>query len=168
MPDPRHSKTYLRTKIQTASKEELVLMLYDGVIRFTKQGMTAMEEGRVEDAHTAYLRAQDIVLELFHALDRETGGEIAENLARLYSYSYRALIRANIKRDQEEGEGVMRIFRELRAGWVGAMEKVRKGEAADVREAAEAGASTGGAALSASGYGGLTAPETTSRISVQG
>jgi flagellar protein FliS len=167
MADPRHSKTYLRTKIQTASKEELVLMLYDGVIRFTTQGKRAMEEGAVEDAHTAYLRAQDIVLELFHALDRESGGEIAENLARLYSYTYRALIRANINRDAEEAGSVVRIFRELREGWVGAMDKVRKGEGGEDSAADETTAAAG-AAHPASPYGTLTAPESTSRISVRG
>ncbi len=118
-------RQYLQTKIKTARQEELVLMMLDGVIRFSEQGMQALEKNEIEAAHHALTRSQEIILELFHSLDRERGGEIAENLARLYGYSLQILVEANMRKTTERIPEVQNIFRELREGWAGAMEQVK-------------------------------------------
>ncbi len=118
-------KQYLRTQIQTASKEQLVLMLFDGAIRFCEQGKKHMQDNKIEDAHTALTKAQEVVKELLYAVDREKGGEIAENLVRLYSYALICLVEANMTRKIAKAEEVQNIIRELREGWIGAMEKTK-------------------------------------------
>jgi len=125
MTTKQQHKQYLRTQIQTASKEQLVLMLFDGAIRFCEQGKKALESEDIEAAHVALTRAQEVVMELLYAVDREKGGEIAENLVRLYSYSLLCLVEANMRRDKAKAIEVQTIMRELREGWAGAIEKVK-------------------------------------------
>lgn len=128
-PYAKQQKEYLRTQIQTASKEQLVLMLMDGVIRFSEQGRAAIESGDIEKKQFALVRSQDIVIELVNGLDHEQGGEIATNLARLYSYSIRRLVDANLKNDTTGIDEVQNIFRNLREAWAVAMDKVGKEKA---------------------------------------
>jgi flagellar protein FliS len=125
MTNAKQRQQYLATQIQTASKEQLVLMLMNGVIRFGEKGKKAIESGDIEVAHEALTRTQAIILELFYCLDREAGGEIAENLARLYTYSFQKLIEANMRKNIQSVEEVQKIFRELSEGWSGAMSQVK-------------------------------------------
>ena len=118
---PNMQQQYLKTQIVTASKEQLVLLLYDGVLRFTEQGKQALLRAEIDIAHTAFMRAQAIIMELVYTLNREEGGEIAENLARLYAYAFNALIVANLKHEPAKVDEVQNIFRGIREGWVGAM-----------------------------------------------
>jgi len=129
-PYAKQQKEYLRTQIQTASKEQLVLMLMDGVIRFSEQGRKAIEEHNIEQKQFNLVRSQDIIVELVNGLDHEQGGDIATNLARLYSYSLRRLVDANMKNDTTGIDEVQNIFRNLREAWEVAMEKVAKEGAA--------------------------------------
>lgn len=119
-------RQYLKTKIETASKEQLVLMLMDGVLRFSEQARKAIEEKNEEERHLKLIRCQDIIFELIAGIDRDQGGEVAENLGRLYSYSIRCLVVANLDKNAEKISEVQRIFRELREGWAGAMESLRE------------------------------------------
>jgi len=112
---------YLKTQIVTASKEQLVLLLYDGILRFTEQGKQALIRNEIDVAHTAFMRAQAIIMELVYTLNREEGGEIAENLARLYAYAFNALIVANLQHEPAKVDEVQNIFRGIREGWIGAM-----------------------------------------------
>ena len=124
MATAKHHRQYLRTQVQTASKEQLVLMLLDGVIRFAEKGKNALLKSEWEEAHVALMRSQAIIMELFYCLDREQGGEIADNLSRLYAYAFQRLIEANMKHSGEPIDEVQKIFRELRSGWSEAMTKV--------------------------------------------
>jgi flagellar protein FliS len=117
---------YRQTQIHTASKEQLVLMLYDGVIRFSEQGRQAIENKDYEKKQFALVRSQDIIFELVNGLDHERGGEIASNLARLYAYAIKRLVDANMKNDTTGIDETQDIFRNLREAWAGAMAKVAK------------------------------------------
>ena len=130
-PYQKQQKEYLKTKIQTASKEQLVLMLMDGVIRFSEHGRKAIEEKDYEAKQKNLVRAQDIVIELVNGLDHEKGGEIATNLARLYTYAIKRLVDANMKDDTTGIDEVQHIFRNLREAWAVAMDKVSKNKAAN-------------------------------------
>ena len=123
------AREYLRTQIQTASREQLVLMLYDGAIRFSEQAKEKVEGSDVEGGHRLFLRAQNIVLELLYALDRENGGEIAANLAGLYTYMYNQLVEANVYKDTARVDRVTSLLRSLRDAWAGAITQVRGGSA---------------------------------------
>jgi len=90
---------YLRTKILTASPEELRLMLYEGTIRFCHQAKSALEKKDYEVFCNSLVRAQKIVLELSTSLRPELSPELCEKLNALYIYIYRRMVDANTNRD---------------------------------------------------------------------
>ena len=108
---------YRATKVGTASPVDLVVMLYQGVVRFTRAGIEAVERGDVRAAHTAFVRSQDIVAELIATLDHDRGGEVAKQLLALYDYAFRRLVEANCKKDVMPAREVIRIFRDLGTAW---------------------------------------------------
>lgn len=99
MMNPPSTNPYLRTKILTASPEELRLMLYEGAIKFCHQAVTAMQAQDHDAGYNALMRAQRIVLELTTSLNHKQAPELCERLSALYTYIYRRLIDANVKRD---------------------------------------------------------------------
>ncbi len=101
-------------------------MLYDGAIRFGGQAVEALGRDDVETFGARMGRVQDIVLELSVSLDRERGGEISDNLASLYSYVYTRLVEADMNRDVPRIHEALNILRELREGWIGALESLRQ------------------------------------------
>lgn len=115
---------YLRTKVMTATPEELRLMLYDGALKFCRQGRTAIDEGRVEDSYNNILRAQKIVLELSTSLKHSVLPELCDKLAALYTYIYRRLIEANMNRDAEALDEAIRLIEYERETWQMLMRKL--------------------------------------------
>lgn len=112
---------YQESTLETASQGKLLLMLYDGAIRFLTQASAAMETKNWQDSHNFILKAEDVITELMACLRMEAGGEIAFNLYRLYEYMNWRLIQANIKRDQAMVLEVQSRLRELREAWVEAI-----------------------------------------------
>ncbi|MNT08268.1 Flagellar protein FliS [compost metagenome] len=112
---------YQESTLETASQGKLLLMLYDGAIRFLTQASAAMEAKNWQDSHNFILKAEDVITELMACLRMEAGGEIAFNLYRLYEYMNWRLIQANIKRDQAMVLEVQQRLRELREAWVEAI-----------------------------------------------
>src|SRR5215813_1567865 len=108
---------YRRTSVGTTSRSGLVIMLYDGVLRFTRQAVHAVERGEFEDAHQNFLRAQDIMAELQASLDLEVGGDLARNLLGLYEYGYRRLVEANCRKAAPPALEVISLFHELLQSW---------------------------------------------------
>ncbi len=123
MPKPP-ANPYLKTQVETASKEQLVVMLFDGIIRFSEQARKHMEKKEIEETHHNLMRAQAIVMELIYTVDKEKGGSIAENLLALHAYAYSCLVNANMHKDTTKIDEVQHIYRELREGWVGAMQSL--------------------------------------------
>ena len=109
-------QVYRQTQVSTASQGKLLLMLFDGAIRFGNQALESMKQGEIELAHTKLLRAQDIVNELIFALNLDLG-EIASNLEQLYGYINDLLIQANIKKDPAKVEQALEMLSELRETW---------------------------------------------------
>lgn len=105
---------YRQTAIQTAPPEQLVVMLYDGAVRFLEQAKLSLQDGK--DATEPLGRAQDIIVELASSINR-TAGEVAENLARLYDFWIHWLLQAQIRRDPAKVEEVLGMVRELREAW---------------------------------------------------
>jgi len=109
--------TYRRIQAETASPGELILMLYDGLLRDLARADLALEQGDLEAAHAPLLRAQEIVLELSASLDHEAGGELATQIAALYDYIYRRLVTANLHKDIEVVREAAKLLRPLHAAW---------------------------------------------------
>jgi len=124
-----HSEA-LKKEIQKASKEKLVLMLYDGAIKFAEQAKEQMKQENFEEAHNLLIRSQNIVLELLYSLDRKKGDEIADNLAKMYTWIYNKWVEGNVHHQPEKIEEGLDIVRGLREAWKEATKKVR--EASDV------------------------------------
>ena len=116
------ARAYQTQSILTASPGQLVLLMYDGALRFMAQaraGFAMPEENprRIETIHTALLRAQAILNELRANLDMEAGGDIATNLDRLYDYHLRRLFECNLRKDEAPLIEVEGLVRTLRDAW---------------------------------------------------
>ncbi len=114
---------YRKTQIETASPETLILMLYDGALRFMSQAEIAFEEKNLEQISNLLLRVQAIFAELMTALDKEKGGEIAVNLERLYVFFLEKLGEANVKKDVKPMLEIKPLVQNLRNTWEQAMQK---------------------------------------------
>ncbi len=114
---------YKSNSVQTLSPQRIVLLLYDTIIKNINFAVKAIENKDFISSNEKIQKAQDIIMELMMALDKEKGGEIAVNLAALYDYWYRRLVEANVKKDAEILSEVVSMVRELRNSWEIAMTK---------------------------------------------
>lgn len=119
-----------------ASPVGLVVMLYDGALRFMEQGKRAMAEGNLERQDYYLQKAQRIVTELMKSLDMQRGGEIARNLLGLYTFVQGELVTANIEDKPAAVDNAMRTMRELREGWVEIEKQNRNSAVVQVPDAA--------------------------------
>lgn len=119
---------YKSTAIQSASREKILLMLYEGAIRFTKLAIKACEEKKIADKGLYIGKTYDIIMELNNTLDHKVGGEIASNLEQLYMFMTDQLTKANIKNDPDPLRNVLKILETLYDGWSKAVEKIKKEE----------------------------------------
>jgi len=114
---------YRRTNVQTSDQLSLIIMLYDGCIRFSKKSIAKMDQGDVEGAHIYNGRAKDIVMELLATLKVQDGGEISQNLQNLYNYCFQSLVEANLRKDRTKIEDVIKVLNNLRSGWIAVREE---------------------------------------------
>lgn len=117
-----YAKAYQAQAILTASPGQLVLMLYDGALRFIGLAKEALQSPpdtprRIEIINTNLIKAQNILAELQANLNHEVGGDHATNLDRLYDYYLRRLLEANIKKKIEPVIEVEGLVTQLRDGW---------------------------------------------------
>ncbi|CAG5088536.1 Flagellar protein fliS [Thermobacillus xylanilyticus] len=106
---------YQQSSVQTASPGQLILMLYDGAIRFVKLGIAGIEERDISKANNSLIRAQRIINELMASLN--TSLPLSATLMGIYEYMNRRLIEANIKKDKAPAEEVLGHLVELRDAW---------------------------------------------------
>ena len=104
---------YKETQIKTASPEKLLMMLFDGGIKFMKQAKDHLEKKEMKEANNKLQRSQAILLELMNSLDTKQG-EVAENLMLLYDYMLNELIQANVRKDTEKIDNIMEMMREMK------------------------------------------------------
>ncbi|MDX6561226.1 MAG: flagellar secretion chaperone FliS [Gaiellales bacterium] len=110
-------QAYTESAVMTASPEQLVVMLYDGAIRFLRQSAEAMRAGNREQSRNRMRRAEEVIDELNYSLD-VSHGEVPQNLRMIYLFAKRQLIRANIDGDAARIDGVGRMLSDLRESWV--------------------------------------------------
>ncbi len=109
---------YKQQSILTATPGQLVVMLYDGCLRFLQQGALSMRDGNIAEAGSRLSRAEAIVEELLSTLDMEKGGVIASRLQGIYVFCVRHLMEARLERDAEKIDKVAELLSELRDSWV--------------------------------------------------
>lgn len=119
---------YKKASVQSANQEKILLMLYEGAIRFIKQAKVACENNKIKEKGELIGRAYDIVMELATTLDFKVGGEIAVNLEQLYIYVLEELTRANITSNTKHLDNALSVLDKLYSGWVDAIEQVKKKE----------------------------------------
>lgn len=110
-------EAYQQTAVTTQSRGRLIVMLYDGAIKFLKLAIRELEAGNYAAKGQYINRAQDIINELNAVLDMEAGGEIARNLRGLYVFMNRRLTQANTKRDPQMIQDVINLLEELNQSW---------------------------------------------------
>lgn len=114
----RGAQAYLQTHVQSRSPLELVVMLYDGAIRFLREAQDAMIARDLVAKGRSLSRALAILNELQNNLNFEQGGELAERLDSLYTYMIGRLVDANIKSDPAGIQECLALLDNLRGAWV--------------------------------------------------
>lgn len=121
MPRANPWQSYRQVALTTASPGQLVLMLFDGAIRFSRQALEGFaQEDPLEfnrTIHNNLTRAQAIINELNLSLNMEGGGELSQSLRRVYNYMDNRLQESNLRKEQDGIEEVIRRLSDLREAW---------------------------------------------------
>ncbi|MBR5565673.1 MAG: flagellar export chaperone FliS [Roseburia sp.] len=120
---------YANNKITTATPADLVLMLYEGAIKFCNIAIMGIEQKDIEKAHNNIMKVQKIIQEFQISLDYKY--ETAKDFNEVYNYLLQRLMEANIKKDKEILEEVLKHLRTMRDTWVEVMRLTKNGT--DVR-----------------------------------
>jgi flagellar secretion chaperone FliS len=121
---------YLRTKVLTATAEQLQLMLFDGAIRFCEKGRVALEAKNWEQSYKSITDAQAIVTQLLGALKTSISPDLCDKLKALYVYAYKKLVDANLNHKIESLDEAVKVLKYQRETWVMLMEQLSKQKAA--------------------------------------
>lgn len=117
---------YKKTSVNTASKEQILLMLYQAAIKNCKRAMEAIDKKDLSKKGEHIGKLQDIIIELNNSLDFEIGGTVANELSSLYDYILYSSTQANIKIDSEPLKGCLNVLNTLYEGWNEAIRSLKK------------------------------------------
>ena len=127
----------LKTRVMTATPEELHLMLYDGAVKFANQARDAIDARNIEDSYNLLVRAQNIVLELLSGLKHDLAPELCSKQAALYNFIYRRLVDANLHKDVSGIDDAIKILNYCRETWTLLIEKISEQKAPAARADAD-------------------------------
>lgn len=116
---------YANSKILTASPAELTLMLYDGAIKFCNIAIVAIEKGDIEKAHINITKVENIIEEFQATLNHKY--PVAEDFENVYRYLQQRLLEANMKKDKDILEEVLKHLRTMRDTWKETMKATNNG-----------------------------------------
>ncbi len=161
-----YSQAYQKAAVNTVDQRKLILMLYDGAIKFLSHAIEKMDKGEVYEAHTNLIKGKSIIAELLASLNLDNGGDIARNLQRLYAYMFNELIDANLNKDSQRVQGVVHLLKELRTAW----QNLKSGSAPQAPAAQGTGAEAQAAPAAQPAQSGTQVPGTiqVKRIQVKG
>jgi len=117
---------YKKTSLATASKEKILLLLYQAAIKNCRLAIDAMEEKNIAKKGEHIGKLQDIILELNSCLDHSVGGQLSQELSSLYDYMLYSSTQANIKIDPVPLKSCLSILNTLYDGWVEAVNKLSR------------------------------------------
>ena len=112
-----HSFQYLEQQVLTAGREQLLLLTYDGVLRFLARARRGLRDEDYHEKHLGITRAQALLIELRRSLDFTSAPALAHNLARIYTYLVEELARADAEDDAGRLEQAAALVAELRSAW---------------------------------------------------
>jgi flagellar secretion chaperone FliS len=113
----RYHNQYRKNEISTSSQGRLILMMYEGAIKFSTMALQSIDSGDIAGQGKYINKTHDIINELSLALDLNKGGEVALRLESLYQYMLSQLTLANIKSDRQAIETVIKILSPLAEAW---------------------------------------------------
>ena len=117
---------YKQTSVTSASREKLLLMMYEGAIKFTKKAIVACETKDISERGLNIGKAYDIIMELNNTLNFEVGGEISKNLEQLYMFITDQYTKANATGDVVPLHSALKILNTLNVAWVQAIDNLKK------------------------------------------
>lgn len=109
--------TYKTNSVNYASREQLLLMLLDGAVKFSKIGRQAIIDKNVPKAHENIVKTQNIFYELMATLNVQQGGEWASKLMSVYDFIAMKLTEANIKKDSDIMNEIIPLIEDIRNTW---------------------------------------------------
>lgn len=112
---------YKNNSVNYASKEQLLLMLVDGAVKFSKMARQALEEKNISESHKNLVKVQNIFTELMISLD-QNAGEWAKQMYRVYDFIKTRLFEINIKKDLNMMDELMPVIEDIRNTWYEAYE----------------------------------------------
>jgi flagellar protein fliS len=118
------AEAYKKQQVMTATPEALTLMLYNGCLKFIKEGVEQLAEKNYEASNISFQKAQNIISEFRITLNMDY--EISHQLLPLYNYAYDRLVEGNMKSDPALIQEATDIMTELRDAWAQAMKKARE------------------------------------------
>lgn len=117
LPQKNPYDQYKRTEINTANQGKLIVMLYDGAIKFLNIALQNMNPRTYDVVNNNILKTQDIITELLLSLNMKEGGDISKNLSSLYLYFKKRLLEANVQKNPEIVTEIIKLMKELRDSW---------------------------------------------------
>ena len=129
-PNPNAAQSYLRTKVMTATPEQLQMMLYDGALRFGEQARVALHGRDFEKSYTMISKVQKILTEMTGSLKHDVHPELCGKLAALYNFAYRKLIEANVDHSLPSIDEALNVLRFQRETWAMLLDQLGKTKAA--------------------------------------
>lgn len=115
-------KEYKKNQVETATPEEILILLYDGAIQYLNRAKIGLQKDDQPLFHSNLLGCEKIILEFMNTLDMEAGGSLAENLYRLYQYLYSTLVKTGISKEVKGIDEVLGHLTGLRETWQKAIE----------------------------------------------
>jgi flagellar protein FliS len=111
------SGQYRQTQVTTVDKGRLIVLLYEGAIKFLREAVKANEAGDIPAKANFINRTLDIISELSQSLNMQDGGEIAYNLKRIYQFWTEHLLKAKIAKDNTAMMDVIEMMCNLIEAW---------------------------------------------------
>lgn len=108
---------YKNNSVNYASKEQLLLMLVDGAVKFSKVARQAILESDAKKAHENLIKTQDIFIELMATLDTNAAGPWGQKLMAIYEFINYKLVQANLKKDLGVLDEAIPLIEEVRDTW---------------------------------------------------
>jgi len=131
--------TYREHALEGASAVDLVVALYDGIIRFLHSAVAAVEQGSEDGRRLAVKRALDIIIHLQARLRMDVGGRPAQALSEFYASVFAQILQASQSASRSKFEHAIDCVKTVREAW----REVAKDPAAN-RSSAQAAASKPG------------------------
>lgn len=128
-PYAKGNNAYKKAAVTTKDQGTLIIMLYDGAIRFLKTAIIKLEKNDLEASHNFIVKSKNIISELMVSLKVDETNKIAKDLQSLYTYMFNRLIDANIQKNVDYLREVLDLMEELRDGWKAVLDQKKQASA---------------------------------------